>query len=321
MCGVPVHAAESYLARLIRGGNRVAIAEQIESPAEARKARGSKALVDRAIVRLVTPGTLTEEALLDSAAANWLAAVGQAGEQLAVAAADISTGRFELIACGPATVRRAGAPVACRNNRRGSHCADRTTGGKADLTARRRTCAQEPVRAARRSTGWIAVARRTGRGGRAADLSRRDPERRCDPARGAAPDRPIAPCGDRRGDPREPGADALRFGHGGWQPARRDRPLSDGGGAASAGRRHRRAADTSGQRSGPAGAGRLAACRCAAPRTRARRTETMPDFARGLARLAAQRGSPRDLALLRDGWALRRAASGAGARTDRAAAA
>ena len=76
MCGVPVHAAESYLARLIRAGHRVAIAEQIESPAEARKARGSKALVERAIVRLVTPGTLTEEALLESAAANWLAAVG-----------------------------------------------------------------------------------------------------------------------------------------------------------------------------------------------------------------------------------------------------
>ncbi|MBA2467296.1 MAG: DNA mismatch repair protein MutS, partial [Sphingomonas sp.] len=101
MCGVPVHAAETYLARLIRGGHRVAIAEQIESPAEARKARGSKALVDRAIVRLVTPGTLTEDALLDASAANWLAAVGRAGEEWALAAADISTGRFELIACGP----------------------------------------------------------------------------------------------------------------------------------------------------------------------------------------------------------------------------
>ncbi|MEO8454471.1 MAG: DNA mismatch repair protein MutS [Sphingomicrobium sp.] len=101
MCGVPVHAAESYLARLIKGGNRVAIAEQTESPAEARKARGSKALVDRAIVRLVTPGTLTEETLLESASANWLAAVGRAGDEWAIAAADISTGRFELIACGP----------------------------------------------------------------------------------------------------------------------------------------------------------------------------------------------------------------------------
>src|SRR5437868_3924549 len=100
MCGVPVHAAESYLARLIKGGHRVAIAEQTESPAEARKARGSKALVERAIIRLVTPGTLTEETLLESAAANWLAAVGRAGEEWAIAAADISTGRFELVSCG-----------------------------------------------------------------------------------------------------------------------------------------------------------------------------------------------------------------------------
>src|SRR4051812_4053796 len=102
MCGVPIHAAESYLARLIKAGHRVAIAEQTERPAEARKARGSKALVDRAIIRLVTPGTLTEDTLLDSAAANWLAAIGHAGDDWAIAAADISTGRFELIACAPA---------------------------------------------------------------------------------------------------------------------------------------------------------------------------------------------------------------------------
>src|SRR3954466_6617100 len=101
MCGVPVHAAEAYLARLIRAGHRVAIAEQTESPAAARKARGSKALVERAIVRLVTQGTLTEEALLDSGAANWLASIGRAGDEWAIAAADISTGRFELVRCGP----------------------------------------------------------------------------------------------------------------------------------------------------------------------------------------------------------------------------
>lgn len=100
MCGVPVHSAEGYLARLIRAGHRVAIAEQTESPAEARRLRGSKALVDRAIVRLVTPGTLTEDNLLDSGSANWLAAIGRAGEEWAIAACDISTGRFELIACG-----------------------------------------------------------------------------------------------------------------------------------------------------------------------------------------------------------------------------
>jgi DNA mismatch repair protein MutS len=100
MCGVPAHSAESYLARLIKAGHRVAIAEQIESPAEARKARGSKALVERAIIRLVTPGTLTEETLLESASANWLAAIARAGEEWGIAAADISTGRFELVSCG-----------------------------------------------------------------------------------------------------------------------------------------------------------------------------------------------------------------------------
>src|SRR4028118_2371076 len=65
MCGVPIHAAESYLARLIKGGFSVAIAEQTENPAEARK-RGAKSVVNRAIVRVVTAGTLTEAALLAS---------------------------------------------------------------------------------------------------------------------------------------------------------------------------------------------------------------------------------------------------------------
>src|SRR5918995_6251841 len=95
MCGVPVHAAEAYLARLIKAGHRVAIAEQTESPAEAKK-RGGKSVVNRAIVRVVTAGTLTEEALLDSRATNWLAAVAKSGERFGIAACDVSTGRFEL---------------------------------------------------------------------------------------------------------------------------------------------------------------------------------------------------------------------------------
>jgi DNA mismatch repair protein MutS len=95
MCGVPIHAAEAYLARLIRGGFRVAIAEQVEDPAEARK-RGAKSVVNRAIVRVVTAGTLTEEALLDSRSANWLVAVAKVGDRHGLAAADVSTGRFEL---------------------------------------------------------------------------------------------------------------------------------------------------------------------------------------------------------------------------------
>ena len=95
MCGVPIHAGEAYLARLIKAGHRVAIAEQIESPAEAKK-RGSKSLVSRGIVRVVTAGTLTEEALLDSRSSNWLVAVAKVADRFGLAAADISTGRFEL---------------------------------------------------------------------------------------------------------------------------------------------------------------------------------------------------------------------------------
>lgn len=104
MCGVPVHAAESYLARLIKAGHRVAIAEQTESPEAARKARGSKALVGRAIVRFVTAGTLTEEALLDARTANWCCAIGEAASGVAIAAADVSTGRFEVIETSAAMV-------------------------------------------------------------------------------------------------------------------------------------------------------------------------------------------------------------------------
>ena len=101
MCGVPVHSAEGYLARLIKAGCRVAIAEQTESPEEARKARGSKALVARDIVRFVTAGTLTEEALLEPRRANVLAAVCEVRGVCGIASCDISTGRMELEECAP----------------------------------------------------------------------------------------------------------------------------------------------------------------------------------------------------------------------------
>ena len=97
MCGVPAHAAVGYLQRLIKAGYRVAIADQTETPAEAKKRGGSKALVARAIVRVVTAGTLTEEALLDARTANWCVAIGEAAGGVALAAADVSTGRFELV--------------------------------------------------------------------------------------------------------------------------------------------------------------------------------------------------------------------------------
>jgi len=96
MCGVPAHSAEAYLARLIKAGHRVAIAEQTETPAEAKK-RGSKSLVARNIIRVVTAGTLTEEALLDARASNWLVSIAEVGGAIGLAAADISTGRFEIV--------------------------------------------------------------------------------------------------------------------------------------------------------------------------------------------------------------------------------
>ena len=101
MCGVPVHAAEGYLARLIKAGCRVAIAEQVETPEQARQRGGSKTLVARDIVRFVTAGTLTEEALLEPRRANVLAALCELRGLVGIAACDISTGRMELEECTP----------------------------------------------------------------------------------------------------------------------------------------------------------------------------------------------------------------------------
>ncbi len=99
MCGVPVHSHESYLERLIRKGFKVAICEQTESPAEARK-RGGKALVARDVVRVVTPGTLTEDTLLDARAHNHLTALAYVGGRCGLAWLDISTGDFTVAAPG-----------------------------------------------------------------------------------------------------------------------------------------------------------------------------------------------------------------------------
>lgn len=107
MAGVPVHAADGYLARLIRAGQRVAVCEQVETPAEARK-RGSKAIVRREIVRVVTPGTLTEDTLLPARQSQALAAIAFAGTgQAALAVCDVSTGAFDLAPVGPGGIGEA----------------------------------------------------------------------------------------------------------------------------------------------------------------------------------------------------------------------
>jgi DNA mismatch repair protein MutS len=303
MCGVPVHSAESYLARLIRAGHRVAIAEQTESPAEARKARGSKALVDRAIVRLVTPGTLTEETLLESSAANWLAAVGRAGDEWAIAAGDISTGRFELIAFGPGELaaelaRLSAAEVIADSSLPGI----RSTAGKGgfDSLAGERALKSRFGLATLDGLGSPSRAELAAAGGLLAYLDATQ--------KGAG----ILLDAPRR---------IARASHMAIDAATRDsleltRSIS-GTVAGSLLGEIDRCQTAAGRRllcediSAPltdrhAIEARLAVVAWfhedAIRRARVRQAlKAMPDFARGLARLAAGRGSPRDLALLRDG--------------------
>ena len=105
MCGVPIERADEYLHRLIALGHRVAVCEQLEDPAEAKR-RGPKAVVRRDVVRLVTPGTLTEDSLLDAKRNNYLVAIARAKAshaddeaRFALAGLDISTGEFRLTEC------------------------------------------------------------------------------------------------------------------------------------------------------------------------------------------------------------------------------
>ena len=120
MCGVPFHAAEGYLLNLIRKGFRVAVCEQLEKPKEAKK-RGPKSVVRRGVVRLVTPGTLTEDSLLLPRQSNFLAAFAQVRDQSCLAWLDISTGDVRYSSCpvvrlGPEIARIAPAEVLISEN-------------------------------------------------------------------------------------------------------------------------------------------------------------------------------------------------------------
>ena len=103
MCGVPVHAMDGYLARLIQQGYKVAICEQTETP-ETFKARGGKGPLPRGVVRVITPGTLQEDGLLVSHQHNYLAALGRSAGEFAIAWADMSTGSFNVQACDEADI-------------------------------------------------------------------------------------------------------------------------------------------------------------------------------------------------------------------------
>jgi DNA mismatch repair protein MutS len=303
MCGVPAHAAESYLARLIRAGHRVAIAEQTESPSEARKARGSKALVERAIIRLVTPGTLTEETLLDSSAANWLAAIGRAGDEWAIAAADISTGRFELVSCGPGELAAelarlapaetiADAPIAGLSTAAGKGGFDRLAGERA-LKSRLGLATLDglgpPTGAELAAAGGLLCYLDATQKGAGILL---DAPRRISRASHMAID---AASRDSLELTRSVGgsiAGSLLGEIDRCQTAAGRRLLSEDVAAPLTDK------SSIDQRLALVGWLHEDAIR----RERARSAlKAMPDFARALARLAAGRGSPRDLALLRDG--------------------
>ncbi len=94
MCGVPFHAHEAYMAKLIRAGHKVAICDQTETPEEAKQKRGSKALVNRDVIRVVTQGTLTEDGLLDARSSNYLACLAEVGGQYGLSWLELSTGEF-----------------------------------------------------------------------------------------------------------------------------------------------------------------------------------------------------------------------------------
>ena len=111
MCGVPFHAVDAYLARLIRKGFRVAICDQVEAPAEARK-RGPKSVVKRAVSRVVTPGTVTEDTLLEARSHNYLAGLAEAQGGLGLAWVDVSTGALQIQSTDPAGLSAALARIA-----------------------------------------------------------------------------------------------------------------------------------------------------------------------------------------------------------------
>jgi len=222
MCGVPAHSHETYLTRLIRAGFKVAVCDQIEDPAEAKK-RGGKAVVGRDVVRVITAGTLTEDTLLESRRHNYLAAVAEAGGALGLAWVDVSTGAFHT---QPVDAANLGAALA-RLEPGEVLIADslptrlRLTGALAEWRDALTPPAAEPIgQRLRRQTARSAVRGRHPRRvrqlrPRRSCRSRRPGRlRRTHAERVPAADRPASPTGggrgdgDRRGDPTQPGTDA-----------------------------------------------------------------------------------------------------------------
>ena len=323
MCGVPVHAAEAYLAKLIRQGFKVAVCEQMEDPAEAQEARRQSRSVRRDVVRMVTPGTLTEDGLLDAPRHNQLAAVADArrgrrrwpGVELSTGEVEVQPSpsgrrwprRWRALAPGgdpgarPA-VRRPELVERWREGAGGSCAAAR---GALRQPIGRRSAAQARSIGVETLDGFGALRRgRRSRRRRAGRLPRADAGGPAAGASPAAPRRRGRRHGDRRGDAAQPGL--IETAHAGEREgsllAAIDRTVTRRRRAA-AGRAAGRAADRS---RGDRRAARLRSPGCsdaaAAREVCAHALRRAPDMARALSRLALGRGGPRDL-----GGAARRA--------------
>jgi DNA mismatch repair protein MutS len=318
MAGVPAHALDPYLLRLIRAGFRVAVCEQMEDPAEAKKRAGAKAMVRREVVRVVTPGTLSEDALLDARRHNYLAAFAEAAGESALAWLDMTTGDFACQA-----VPRAALAAALARLEPGEILLPESLAGLPDLA--------EALAPWRRQTTPLPAVRFDSEGGK----------RRLMALYGVAALESLGPLG--RAEIAAAGAlvDYVELTQKGRVP-RLGRLARQGRGGAMeidpATRRNLELTRTlAGERVGSllagidrtrTGAGaRLLAERLAAPLTDpaaiARRHDSVawfaaetatreavsallarcPDLERALSRLALQRGGPRDLAAIRDGLA------------------
>ena len=263
MCGVPVIRSDEYLHRLIALGHRVAVCEQTEDPAEAKK-RGGKSVVRRDVVRLVTPGTLTEDTLLDARRNNYLLAIARArasadadASRFALAWIDISTGEFRIAECD-----RAGLPAEIARLEPGEIIVSDALYGDPELAPYLRTLpAVTPVTrdvfdgatAERRLSDYFAVATSEAFGTLSrlelnaaaacvtyverTQLGKRPPL--SPPLREAQG----ATLVDRPGDAGEPRAHPHARGRAARLAARRDRPHRDVGGLAAAGATAGRAAD------------------------------------------------------------------------------
>ena len=322
MCGVPIHRSDEYLHRLIALGHRVAVCEQLEDPAEAKK-RGYKSVVRRDVVRLVTPGTLTEDTLLDARRNNYLLAIARARlssveseARFGLAWIDISTGEFRITECD-----RVSLPAEIARLEPSEILVSDALYADADLVPTwRELPAVTPLTrdvfdgatAERRLTVVLrgrdqrslrpAVAAGTDRRRGLRHLCRAHADRQASAAVAAVARGGLGDDGDRPGDARQSRTDAHAVRRAARLAARLHRPHRDLGRLAPAGAAAGGAAD---RREGDCARGsmrwRASSMTSARAPRRASRLQAAPDLARALSRIALQRGGPRDLAAIRDG--------------------